>query len=62
MQILREFSLAILCVFYIYGVTLSQSSGKLARDKRYLVFPPSGEFAVTRVQVLKDTLDPFITI
>ncbi|XP_067204414.1 uncharacterized protein [Linepithema humile] len=53
MQILREFALAILCVyFYIYGVTLSQSSGKFARDKRYLVFPPPGEFALTRVQLI----------
>ncbi|KAM0731013.1 hypothetical protein ACS0PU_002496 [Formica fusca] len=57
MRIPREFSLAILCVYFhdIYAATLSQSSGKFARDKRYLVYPPPGDYAATRVQVLKDS-------
>ncbi|XP_072764602.1 uncharacterized protein [Anoplolepis gracilipes] len=50
----REFLLAILCVYLhdIYATLLSQSSGKFARDKRYLVFPPPGDYAATRVQLI----------
>ncbi|EFN73781.1 hypothetical protein EAG_06423 [Camponotus floridanus] len=54
MRIPREFLLAILCVYLhdIYAVTLSQSSGKFARDKRYLVYTPPKPNAATRVQLI----------
>ncbi|XP_029158866.1 uncharacterized protein LOC114931091 [Nylanderia fulva] len=55
MRVPREFSLAILCVYLhdIYAATLSQSSGKFARDKRYLVYPPPRDpYAATRVQLI----------
>ncbi|KAL6428967.1 hypothetical protein ACFW04_008052 [Cataglyphis niger] len=54
MRIPREFSLAILCayIYDIYAATLSQSSGKFTRDKRYLVYPPPGDYALSRVQLI----------
>ncbi|XP_011641326.1 uncharacterized protein LOC105429827 [Pogonomyrmex barbatus] len=54
MRIPREFSLAILCIclYDIYVTALSQSSGRLARDKRYLVYPPPRDFAPTKVQLI----------
>ncbi|XP_025990180.1 uncharacterized protein LOC113003731 [Solenopsis invicta] len=54
MRIPRTFSLAILCVYLrdIYVATLSQSSGWFARDKRYLVYPPPGDYTPTKVQLI----------
>lgn len=55
MQPRRKFSLAVLWVYLhdIYGAALSGSAGKLPRDKRYLVYPPPGDYAPSKVQVLK---------
>lgn len=60
MRIPRTFSLAILCVYLrdIYAATLSQSSGWFARDKRYLVYPPPGDYAPTKVQVYTSSQVP----
>lgn len=60
MRIPRTFSLAILCVYLhdIYAATLSRSSGWFARDKRYLVYPPPGDYAPTKVQVYTSSQVP----
>jgi len=56
MQPRREFSLIVLWVYlqYVYGVVPSEAGGKFTRDKRYLVYPPPGDFAPSKVQVLVD--------
>lgn len=60
MRIPRTFSLAILCVYFrdIYAATLSQSSDWFARDKRYLVYPPPGDYTPTKVQVCTSSQAP----
>ncbi|EZA61849.1 hypothetical protein X777_04660 [Ooceraea biroi] len=54
MQSCREFALVVLWIYLhdIYGAALSQSGGKFVRDKRYLVYPPPGEYAPSKVQLI----------
>jgi len=57
MQPRREFSLVVLWVYlqhHVYGVVSSETDGKFTRDKRYLVYPPPGDYAPSKVQVLVD--------
>jgi len=56
MQPRREFSLIVLWVYlqHVYGVVPSEAGGKFTRDKRYLVYPPPGDYAPSKVQVPVD--------